>query len=88
MGKGKRHSAKKYEQYYGQPYKLREIKKFEVVFLRGRELQSVAFSDKTEEEAHRIADALNDGLQDKAKAMSFRYEVRPQTSDLTEPCVI
>lgn len=57
--------------------------KFEVVFLKGRELQSIAFSDKTEEEAHKIADVLNDGLQDKAKDMGFRYEVREQPRPLT-----
>lgn len=52
--------------------------KFEVVFLKGRELQSIAFSDQTEKEARKIADTLNDGLQDKAKDMGFRYEARPQ----------
>jgi len=85
MGKGKQHSAKKYEQYYGQPYQPRGSRKFEVIFLRGRELQSVAFSDKTEEEARRIADSLNDSLQDKAKDMGFRYEARPQERIQT-PC--
>jgi capsular polysaccharide biosynthesis protein len=58
--------------------------KFEVVFLKGRELQSIAFSDKTEEEAHKIANTLNDSLQDKATWVSG---MKSESNNDPDPCL-
>jgi len=47
--------------------------------MQTNEVFSITFSDMTEQKAKEIAELLNMGMQDKAKALGFHYVVVKQT---------